>query len=98
MLTGSTNRRTPFDSKTWSPAPPPSSIIRPYWKPEQPPPCTNTRRPLPVLPSSDSSSLIFEAAEGETLMSVEVWVSVIMEKLYYNRNRLRILDLPVLLS
>src|SRR5678815_646800 len=68
MLTGSTNSRTPFDSYTWSPAPPPSSIIRPYWKPEHPPPCTNTRRPLPVLPSSASSSLIFVAAVGDTLI------------------------------
>src|SRR6185503_2115529 len=68
MLTGSTNSRTPFDSYTWSPAPPPSSIIRPYWKPEHPPPCTNTRRPLPALPSSDSSSLIFVAAVGDTLI------------------------------
>src|SRR4029450_11521627 len=45
MLIGSTNSFTPFDSNTRSPAPCPfSSIIRPYWKPEQPPPCTNTRR------------------------------------------------------
>src|SRR6185436_16565137 len=68
MLTGSTNSLTPFDSNTWSPAPPPSSIIRPYWKPEQPPPCTNTRRPLPAFPSSTSSSLIFDAAVGDTLI------------------------------
>ena len=72
MLTGSTNSLTPFDSNTWSPAPPPSSIIRPYWKPEQPPPCTNTRRPLPALPSSVSSSLIFDAAVGDTLIMVSI--------------------------
>src|SRR5918993_1347360 len=68
MLTGSTNSLTPFDSKTWSPAPPPSSIIRPSWKPEQPPPCTNTRRPLPALFSSVSSSLILDAAISDTLI------------------------------
>src|SRR5688500_1002963 len=68
MLTGSTNSRTPFDSYTWSPAPPPSSIISPYWKPEHPPPCTNTRRPLPAFPSSAISSLIFVAAVGDTLI------------------------------
>src|SRR5215204_1979981 len=51
-------------------SPSPSSIIKPYWKPEQPPPCTNTRRPLPVLPSSVSSSLIFDAAVGDTLIIV----------------------------
>ena len=43
---------------TWSPvAWPLSSIIRPYWKPEQPPPCTNTRRPALALFSSVSSSV-----------------------------------------
>src|SRR2546421_1044840 len=66
MLTGSMNSLTPLDSKTWSPTPPLSSIMSPYWNPEQPPPCTNTRSPLPTLPSSVSSSLIFEAAVVET--------------------------------
>src|SRR6185436_13298428 len=70
MLTGSTNSLTPFDSNTWSPAPPLSSIMRPYWKPEQPPPCTNTRRPLPALFSSVNSSLIFAAAVSDTLIIV----------------------------
>src|SRR5437660_9034460 len=69
MLIGSTNSFTPFDSNTWSPAPWPfSSIIRPYWKPEQPPPCTNTRRPLPPFCSSASNSLIFTAAVSDTLI------------------------------
>src|SRR5258708_31755906 len=69
MLIGSTNSLTPCDSNTWSPEPCPfSSIIRPYWKPEQPPPWTNTRRPLLVLFSSVSSSLIFCAAVSETLI------------------------------
>src|SRR5215510_2135916 len=68
MLTGSTNKRTPFDSYTWSPEPPASSIISPYWKPEHPPPWTNTRSPLPVLPSSANNSLIFVAAVGDTLI------------------------------
>src|ERR1700752_4319493 len=66
MLTGSMKSFTPLDSKTWSPTPPLSSIIRPYWNPEQPPPCTNTRSPLPTLPSSVNSSLIFEAAVVDT--------------------------------
>src|SRR5437773_6570979 len=71
MLIGSTNSFTPCDSNTWSPAPWPfSSIISPYWKPEQPPPCTNTRRPLPPLFSSVSSSVIFDAAVSETLIMV----------------------------
>src|SRR5688572_22382596 len=42
--------------------------MRPYWNPEQPPPCTNTRSPLPAFPSSTSSSLIFDAAVGDTLI------------------------------
>src|SRR5882672_12545712 len=74
MLMGSTNSFTPCDSNTMSPAPCPfSSIIRPYWKPEQPPPCTNTRRPLPALFSSDSSSLIFDAAVSETLIMTSLY-------------------------
>src|SRR5262245_9169320 len=69
MLMGSTKSLTPWDSNTWSPEPWPfSSIISPYWNPEQPPPCTNTRRPLPALFSSVRSSLIFAAAVSETLI------------------------------
>src|SRR6187455_574132 len=62
--------RTPFDSTVWSASvrASPSSIMRPYWKPEQPPPWTNTRRPLPALFSSDSNSLIFDAAVSDTLI------------------------------
>src|SRR6187549_2749750 len=71
---GSTNSLTPWDSYTWSPAPwPPSSIIRPYWNPEQPPPCTNTRSPLLALFSSASSSLIFVAAVSETLIMATLY-------------------------
>src|SRR4051794_1790794 len=78
MLIGSTNSLTPCDSNTWSPEPWPfSSIIRPYWNPEQPPPCTKTRRPLLALFSSASNSLIFEAAVSETL---------IMRSLYQDRG------------
>src|SRR6185436_7273041 len=73
MLIGSTNSFTPCDSNTWSPEPWPfSSIIRPYWKPEQPPPCTNTRRPLPALFSSVSNSLILPAAVSETLIMIGI--------------------------
>ena len=71
---GSTNSRTPLDStiRSTSAVGSPSSIIRPYWKPEQPPPCTNTRRPALALPSSESNSLIFSAATEVTLiMAIE---------------------------
>src|SRR3954471_12121130 len=47
--------------------------MRPYWKPEQPPPCTNTRRPLPALFSSVSSSLILEAAVSDTLIMATLY-------------------------
>src|SRR5687768_8621711 len=69
-LMGSTSSFTPLDSITESvdASPSPSSIIRPYWKPEQPPPCTNTRRPASVLFSSVSNSLILVAAVGVTLI------------------------------
>ena len=55
-----------------------SSIIRPYWKPEQPPPWTNTRRPDSCLFSSASSSAIFDAAVGDTLMSDSVTLVMVM--------------------
>src|SRR4051812_274242 len=64
-LMGSTYSLTPFDSNTWSASVPASSIINPYWNPEHPPPCTNTRRPLPSLFSSASSSVILDAAVGD---------------------------------
>src|SRR5882724_4804402 len=74
MLIGSTNSFTPCDSNTWSPEPWPfSSIIRPYWNPEQPPPCTNTRSPLLALFSSASNSLIFDAAVSETLIMATLY-------------------------
>jgi hypothetical protein len=69
-LIGSTSSFTPFDSMTESvvSSPSPSSIMRPYWKPEQPPPWTNTRRPALGLFSSLSSSLILVAAVDVTLI------------------------------
>src|SRR3954471_12313418 len=67
--------RTPFDSTVWSASvlASPSSIIRPYWKPEQPPPWTNTRRPASSLFSSVRSSVIFSAAVGVTLIMEQVY-------------------------
>src|ERR1700733_15231448 len=76
MLIGSTKSLTPFDSNTRSPAPCPfSSIIIPYWNPEQPPPCTNTRKPLPAFCSSANSSLTFAAAVSEMLIMTVVYQS-----------------------
>src|SRR5215213_6779300 len=64
MLTLSTMTATPSTSKTWS-----SSLAlskaSAYWKPEQPPPRTATRRAWPSAPSCPpSSSPIFSAALG----------------------------------
>src|SRR3954469_2467087 len=64
-------------------SPSPSSIIRPYWKPEQPPPCTKTRRPACVLFSSDSNSLIFEAAVGVTLI---MWTVLLLSIIHWRRG------------
>ena len=39
-----------------------SSKVKPYWKPEQPPPCTNTRSLRSGLPSSAIRSATLAAA------------------------------------
>src|SRR4029453_3605469 len=83
MLMGSTKSVTPFDWNTWSPPPPFSSIISPYWKPEHPPPCTNTRRPLFSFCSSARSSVILEAAAENTLIiSMLLERQILLWKLY----------------
>ena len=66
---GSTNNLTPFELKilSASPSPGPSSIISPYWNPEHPPPCTNTRKPASFLCSSESKAPIFPAAASVTV-------------------------------
>src|ERR1043165_2495239 len=43
MLMGSISSVTPAFSTCVSPSSEFSSKVKPYWKPEQPPPCTNTR-------------------------------------------------------
>ena len=70
MLMGSTKIVTPFDRKilSTSTSPTPSSIIRPYWNPEQPPPCTYTRRPASFFFSSSSSWVILFAASSVTVI------------------------------
>ena len=75
MLTLSTMTATPSTSKTWS-----SSLTRSkasaYWKPEQPPPRTATRRAWsPVSPWLPSSSPIFSTALGLRVIA-SVGVSV----------------------
>src|SRR5438132_9382917 len=53
---------TPFFSITASSSFFTSSNVKPYWKPEQPPPVTNTRSFSSGLPSSVISSLTLFAA------------------------------------
>src|SRR5688500_9249111 len=69
MLAGSTRTRMPEASKTWSSSRF-SSRASAYWKPEQPPPFTPTRRPTsPSAPWPAMNSFTFWAA-----MSVSVTI------------------------
>ena len=56
---------TPFFSITESSSFCTSSKVKPYWKPEQPPPVTNTRSLSSGLPSSSISCLTLLAALSE---------------------------------
>jgi hypothetical protein len=58
----SISRETPFFTMTVSSSLAISSNVKPYWKPEQPPPCTNTRSFRSGLPSSAISSATLLAA------------------------------------
>src|SRR5271169_2940646 len=53
---------TPFFSIRVSSSAASSSNVKPYWKPEQPPPVTNTRSLSSGLPSSSISDFTFVAA------------------------------------
>src|SRR5438067_6024507 len=59
---GSMRSCTPFFSMTVSSSFFTSSKVNPYWKPEQPPPVTNTRSLSSVLPSSSISCFTLLAA------------------------------------
>src|SRR5688572_3916941 len=62
MLIGSISNVTPPFSTRVSPSSEFSSKVNPYWKPEQPPPCTNTRSFRLGLDSSRISSPTLAAA------------------------------------
>ena len=53
-----------------------SSNVKPYWKPEQPPPCTNTRSFRSGLPSSAIRSATLAAALSVNRMGagISVWM------------------------
>src|ERR1043165_9812550 len=65
----STNMRTPFSSRMKSPSRDCSSMLRLYWKPEQPPGTTRTRSPALCGKSSSPviNFLISVAADSVTL-------------------------------
>ena len=78
-LMGSTSRRTPSVSTTVSPSSTDSSKVKPYWNPEQPPPCTKMRSISRSLPSSVINSRTFFAAldvNTSGLASVATWLMV----------------------
>src|SRR5690606_24323411 len=55
-----------------------SSNVNPYWKPEQPPPCTNTRSFSWSLPSSSISSLTLAAALSVKISGAGMSVTAFM--------------------
>src|SRR5882757_6837648 len=64
MLIGSINKVTPAFTTCVSPSSIFSSKVKPYWKPEQPPPLTNTRSLRWGFASSRISSPTLLAAES----------------------------------
>ena len=64
----SISRETPFFCMTVSSSLAISSKVKPYWKPEQPPPCTNTRSFYSGLPSSAIRSATLAAALSVKMM------------------------------
>src|SRR2546428_6215542 len=72
----SINRDTPFLVMVVSSSLVISSKVKPYWKPEQPPPCTNTRNFKSGLPSSAISSATLDAALSVKTKGagISVWI------------------------
>src|SRR6185369_8468027 len=72
----SISRETPFLVITVSSSLATSSKVKPYWKPEQPPPCTNTRNFRSGLPSSAIRSATFAAALSVKISGAGISVSI----------------------
>src|SRR6187402_681675 len=72
----SISRETPFLVMVVSSSLVISSKVKPYWKPEQPPPCTNTRSFSSGLPSSAIRSATLAAALSVKTIGVgiSVWM------------------------
>src|SRR5690554_3267240 len=74
---GSTTSRTPSRSMTVSSSASSSSKVKPYWKPEHPPPVTNTRRLRRSLPSSSISERTLATALSLNCMAAGVKTSTL---------------------
>src|SRR5690554_962092 len=74
---GSTTSRTPSRSMTVSSSASSSSKVKPYWKPEHPPPVTNTRRLRRSLPSSSISERTLPTALSLNCMAAGVKTSTL---------------------
>src|SRR6185295_6384308 len=101
----SISRMTPFFAIWVSSSLTISSKVKPYWKPEQPPPWTNTRSFRFVLPSSSINCFTLAAAasvntSGSGIVSVDIWVIAFIshsrELHHFLRLRLVLVDEPTL--
>src|SRR3970282_2131615 len=72
------SRVTPFFCITVSSSFCTSSRVKPYWKPEQPPPETNTRSLSSVLPSSSINCFTLPAALSEKTSGAGISVTAFM--------------------
>src|SRR5215813_2986696 len=86
------SRVTPFfritaSSSFWT-----SSNVKPYWKPEQPPPVTNTRSLRSGLPSSSMSCLTLFAALSlkDSGMGISATASMILSLLLIDGGELQL--------
>src|SRR5690348_18404987 len=78
---------TPFFSITASSSFFTSSKVKPYWKPEQPPPVTNTRSFRSGLPSSSISCLTLFAALSLKLSGAGISVTAFIRLLLLDARR-----------
>src|SRR5215510_11657753 len=85
---GSMSSRTPFFSITESSSFCTSSKVKPYWKPEQPPPVTKTRSLSSGLPSSSISDLTLVAALSENRSGAGISVTAFISTLLFRHFQL----------
>src|SRR5689334_20075061 len=81
----STNMRTPFSSRMKSPSRDCSSILRLYWKPEQPPGTTRTRSPE-VSGKSSSPAINFLISVAADSVTLSVTVGAVVADMIFPRS------------